>query len=206
MPTPNKVIVSANLHAFFHKEVVQSRSELGVMLSEAAEYYLVNLLVHFSHRDDVVNLYQDEPLIVLHRRAQQAPLAEQFTIFKQLADYALYVAGFFAEYIERSLVNMDYYLAMGTAAYANVVQLCTATRKPQALQAVYQELTDQFMRMVIVLNQVSTRARQRNSRDVDLLKLYDRYVRTQNDRAKKMLVGHGLAVDDLSGAKRVTGY
>ena len=201
MPDANRVIVSHDLHAFFHEEVVQARQQVGVRMHEAAEFYLVHLLVEFSHRDDVADMYRDEPLVVLHRRAAAAPLATQLTLFKQLGDYALYVAGFFAEFIEKSLVHMDYYLAMGVAAYNNLAQLSVAARKPQALTQLYGQLAAGFMPFVAVLTQVSHRARQRNSSDIDLLKLYDRYVRTQNDRARQMLEGRGLLVHGV-GLKR----
>ena len=201
MPNADRVIVSADLHAFFHEELVQSQQQVGVRMHETTEFYLVNLLVEFSRRDDVADMYRDEPLVVLHRRAAAAPLATQLTIFKQLGDYALYVAGFFAEFIEKSLVNMDYYTAMGEAAYKNLAQLCAAAHKPAALASLYAQLAEGFMPNMMVLTQVSNRARQRSGSAMDLLRLYDRYVRTQNGRVKQMLEGRGLLVEG-GGLKR----
>jgi hypothetical protein len=53
---------------------------------------------------------------------------------------------------------------------------------------------------------VSHRARQRNGNDIDLLKLYDRYVHTQSERVKKMLEGRGLVIETLGTRKRVTSH
>lgn len=197
MPDASPLIVKCDLHTFFLEEVTQACSRVGVRMQEATEYYLVHLLVDFSRRDDVSEMYRNEPLVVLHRRAAAAPVSEQLVIFKQLADYALYVAGFFAEFIEKSLVNMDYYTAMGIAAYSNLAQVCAAAHKPQALSALYQALARDFVPIVAVLTQISHRARQRSNSDIDLLKIYDRYVRTQSDRAKRMLEGRGLLVDGI---------
>jgi hypothetical protein len=205
MPNDNRLIVSADLHGFFRDEVVASKRQVGAQVAEATEYYLVQLLVDFS-RVDVTDLYQNEPLLVLHQRAQEAPLAQQMVIFKQMGDWALYVAGFFAEFIERSLVTTEYYSAMGTAAYRNLAGLCASSHKPHTLHAMYLGLAQQFSTLVDVLTQVCHRARERNSTDVDLLKLYDRYVHTQNDRVRKMLEGRGLNVAEVSGTKKVTSH
>lgn len=201
MPDAKTLIVVADLHGFFREEVVASRRQTRVHLSDAAEYYLVELLVAFSQRSSVADMYQDEPLLVLHQKAREAPLSQQITIFKQLADWALYVAGFFVEFIEKSLVTVDYYTAMGTAAYRNVAALCVSGNKPQAAQAVYTELADKFAATVVVLTQICHRSRQCNNSSIDLLKLYDRYVRTQNDRARKILEGTGIDVSCLQKAR-----
>lgn len=198
MPDDKSLIVSADLHGFFRDEVQASRRQIGVALGDATEFYLVNLLVEYAHRTDVSEFDLNEPLLVMHQRARQAPLAQQLIIFKKMGDWALYVAGFFAEFIERSLVTLDYYTAMGTAAYRNVASLASAGHKPQAVHGTYMELADKFVSVVDVLTQISHRSRQRNSTDIDLLKLYDRYVRTQNDRVRKMLEGRGLHVADVS--------
>ena len=206
MPDDTRLIVSADLHGFFRDEVVASKRQVGVDVAESTEYYLVHLLAEFSHRGDVKDLYQDEPLLVLHQRAREAPLAQQMVIFKQMGDWALYVAGFFAEHIERSLVTPDYYTTMGTAAYRNLAGLCASSRKPETMHTLYLTLANQFPVLVDVLTQVCHRARERNSTDVDLLKLYDRYVHTQSDRVRKMLEGRGLNVTKVSGIKKVTSH
>ena len=206
MSLDSKLIVSADLHGFFRDEVVAARAQMGVRLSEATEYYLVELLVHFSRRVDIEDMYQDEPLLVMHQRAREAPLAQQLVIFKQMADWALYMAGFFVEYIERSLVTVDYYSAMGTAAYARVAELCASGHKPQTVHQMYHELAGQFGAVADVLTQVSHRARQRNHSDLDLLKLYDRYVRTQNDRARRMLEGRGLNLGESRPGRKVSSH
>lgn len=204
MPDPKSLIVSADLHGFFRDEVQASRRHIGVSLGEHTEFYLVHLLVEYAHRTDVSEFSLDEPLLVLHQRAREAPLAQQLIIFKQMGDWALYVAGFFAEFIERSLVTLDYYTAMGTAAYRNVASLTSAAHKPQTVHGTYVELADKFVSVVDVLTQISHRSRQRNSTDIDLLKLYDRYVRTQNQRVRKMLEGRGLHVGDAAFKKETS--
>ncbi len=206
MPDDQKLIISADLHGFFRDEVQASRQQIGVTLADATEYYLVHLLVEFSHRQDVTEQYQDEPLLVLHQRAREAPFAQQLVIFKQMGDWALYVAGFFAEFVERSLVTLDYYTAMGKAAYRNVASLTAGGHRPQAVHETYVELADKFQAAVDVLTQICHRSRQRNSTDIDLLKLYDRYVRTQNHRVRKMLEGQGLHISEVSSSKKETSH
>jgi hypothetical protein len=186
------VLVHTDLHEFFRDEVVQARRRLGVAIDEATEYYLVNLLSAFSRRDGIGQIDTDEPLVLLHRRALEADANERFAIYKQMGDWALYVAGFFAEFIERSLVSVDYYVSMGTAAYRSLAQLALTGAPRHALHQLYEDMARMFAKLVAVFGQVALQARERSGSAVDLLRLYNRFERTQEGRAKKMLEGRGV--------------
>ncbi len=82
------------------------------------------------------------------------PLGDRVKALKQVGDTSLYVAGFFAESLTRSLVDVDYYVGLGQNAYAQLSRQLSASR---SMTEVYAELSDQFPRFVDVLAQVRKR-------------------------------------------------
>lgn len=195
------LIMGVELVDFFRQEVVAAAAHVGVQLDPASEWYLVQLLCVQSHGHDTQEAGR-EPLALLYGRAAAAPDTERAKLLKALGDRALYVAGFFAESVERSLVDVDYYVTMGGRAYSELSGLLHGHRRAQGVQQVYRTLGRGFARYVDVLNQVASRSRGLSGNDADLLRLYERWVKTKNVRVKKMLQGRGLSVreaDDEPG-------
>src|SRR4051812_33834822 len=123
------LIVSSDLGEFFRNEVTDARSALGIQMTDMEEFYLVNLLCEFSRHDKATPAPGEEPLALMYKRALDAPLKERVQMLKNLGDVALYISGFFAEFIERSLVDIDYYVSMGGHAYKNVSSLVGGTKQ-----------------------------------------------------------------------------
>jgi hypothetical protein len=102
------------------------------------------------------------------------------------------MAGFFTDSIERSLVDVDYYICMGGTAYHSLAGLVGAQRHGTQFAQLYGQLAGDFTVLVDVLNQVAERATANNHRDIDLLKLYDRYARTGSRRLRRLLLDRGF--------------
>lgn len=191
MADSDRVIISSSLGEFFRDEVTEARATLGVQLSEMAEYYLVNLLVDYARRGQGP-LPGEEPLAFMFKRAMEAPPAERMQTLKNLGDLALYVAGFFSESLERSLVDIDYYVSMGGNAYGSLSDIVGAHQQGDTFAELYGDLARRFSELVDLLNEVSDRSRDVAQRSSDLLKLYDRWVRTGSQRIERMLIDKGL--------------
>jgi hypothetical protein len=134
----------------------------------------------------------DEPLgVKLVERSANA--GERVKTLKQVGDTSLYVAGFFAESLTRSLVDVDYYVGLGQSAYA---QLSRSLAASKSMTEVYAELADQFPRFVDVLAQVRKRISiaEVNS-TTDITKLYEMWLRTRDAWVEKKLVAAGMLVD-----------
>jgi len=69
-------------------------------------------------------------------------------LLKDLGDLSLYVAGFFAEFIERSLVDKSYYIAMGGSAYSDLSGLIGMQRQGEVFAKLYVELAQKFSELV----------------------------------------------------------
>ena len=197
MTETKRLIISKDLNEFFKNEVVSARADLGVKMSDLTEYYLVNLLCEFSRRDNV-NTAQPgaEPLAFLLKNANEATPAERVQRLKHLGDVALYVAGFFTDFVERSLVDVDYYISMGGNAYGNLSGIIGNQRHGDTFAELYGQMSVKFTELVDVLNQIAERSQQKNGTDADLLRLYDRWARTGSERIRKLLLERGLLPSD----------
>ena len=93
----------------------------------------------------------DEPLALkLAARGRTRP-DERVRQLRDVGDTSLYVSGFFAESLQRKLVDVDYYIQMGGAAYGSWRAASAATRNSAVFGEVYDELGAKFPRFVDVL-------------------------------------------------------
>ncbi|MBI3179366.1 MAG: hypothetical protein HYZ27_06865 [Deltaproteobacteria bacterium] len=191
MTQPRRVILSQDLGEFFRNEVSEAKQQLRIEMSEVLEYYLVNLLCEFS-RERVGPKPGDEPLALQYKRALEARLAERVQILKDLGDEALYVSGFFAAFVERSLVDLNYYISMGGSAYQNLSELMGGQRHGETFAELYEQLARKFAELVDLLNEISEKARDKSVDPTELMRLYDRWLRTGSQRARKVLLERGM--------------
>ena len=104
---------------------------------------------------------------------------------KQIGDLSLFMSGFFADSLSRKLVDVDYYVSIGGTAYTALSRYET-----DAFSPVFAELADNFVRFVDVLSEVSERAS--CASNADLLRLYERWLRTGSRRSGQLLAERGV--------------
>ena len=136
----------ASVELFFHECVMEALGRRDVEATDHTEFYLVGLLGEFAH-----GRISDEPLSVKLAKTKESSPGERFRALKEVGDTSLYLTGFFAESFERKLVNPDYYIGIGEAAYS---QLADSLQGPAAIHEVYEELAAKFGRFVDVFQEV----------------------------------------------------
>jgi hypothetical protein len=107
---------------------------------------------------------------------------------RQLGDFSLYVAGFFTDSLSRKLVDVDYYIGMGGAAYENVARL----EEKRARAILFAELAGKFPQFVDVLAQVSEETGFQPDNSQDLLRIYDLWSKTGSERLARQLAKAGI--------------
>jgi len=122
-------------------------------------YYLVNLLTFFAQSENLYEYTPDgwriRPLADYFADARQAANREQrHNLLRRIGDVALFVAGVFAESLQRKPVAIDYYFSMGGRAYSALAAE-SVPRQQLALQGVFTELSANFVRFVDVLTAVT---------------------------------------------------
>jgi hypothetical protein len=181
------VTLAASVDEFFHEVVTDALSAVDLDASEPAGWYLVGLLGEFT-----TARVTDEPLGMVLAQAPDNP-GERVRALKQVGDTSLYIAGFFAESLTRSLVDVDYYVGLGQTAYTRLAR-SLGTRR--SIGEVYHELAAKFPRFVDVLAAVRKRVSIAElSATSDLGRLYDIWLRTRDEWVEKKLRQAGLLVD-----------
>lgn len=181
-----------NLQLYFHELVNDAIQHQHLKPDEHVSFYLVNLLSHFTKSENIQRREDGEetPLAILYCQAQSESPEVKARLLKYLGDFSLLVSGFFQDSLTRKVVDVDYYISMGGAAYS---QLSSPGlfRKQQALfSQIFSELSDHFVKWVDVISEVSE-VSQINSHQ-NLLRLYEKWIRTGSDRLRELLSQRGI--------------
>jgi len=177
------VCLATSVDEFFHEVVTEAIEEVDLDASEPASWYLVGLLGDMSRAR-----IPDEPFGP-KLAAPPADPGERMRSLKQIGDTSLYVAGFFAESLSRSLVDVDYYVGLGQSAYGQLARTFAGQR---SLTEVYEELADKFPKFVDVLAEVRKKT---DFATPDVGKLYEMWLRTRDEWLEKKLRAAGILVD-----------
>lgn len=185
-------IIFLNPNEYFQGAISGAVSSLGLRVSDHAQSYLVQLLRHFINMD---NFYPTDsagnPADTLTQQLVNA-LGEESTEMRaarmrQLGDFSLYIAGFFSDSLSRKLVDVDYYVGMGEAAYENVARVEKKSRAE-----LFFELSRKFPDFVEVLSRISEESGFNPARHQDLLRVYELWSKTGNERLAKQLAKAGI--------------
>ena len=197
-----KLITNTSIKEFFHETVQCAVENQKLDVSEEAVFYLVNLLSTFSRSEDLFEQTSDgvalKPLAELYTRAVSDPSpVERLRQWQRLGDTALFITGLFSDSLNRKLVDVDYYIAMGGSAYSSVSDSFRNHYRNAAAQQLFGELTEKFVDCVDVLGEVSeTTALTTNS---DVLRIYEVWLRTGSRRAAERLRKAGIEPIETAG-------
>lgn len=167
---------------YFRELVDAAMQHQHVAAREHTSFYVVNLLAGFTHFDRLVD---EEALGVRFVKALGAAGARQRDELRHVGDLSLFISGFFSDSLNRSLVDVDYYIHLGELAYRSL-----ARNGDRTLGDVFDELSDKFTTFVDVLGEVSERTS--ISSNADVLRLYEKWLRTGSRRSGDLLVARGI--------------
>lgn len=182
--------------AEYFKELVDSAlARQHVPAGEFTSYYLVNLLCQFV-RPDARGLpgAHGQPLAFRLKRALESGGLEQRTRLRELGDFSLFTSGFFSDSLQRQSIDVDYYVSMGEYAYGSL-----SRRDDDAFSDVFAELARRFVGYMDVLADISERTALMSCNDV--LRLYEKFLRTGSVRDGKKLIDRGILPNPSVGKR-----
>jgi hypothetical protein len=172
---------------FFKEQVEAACQRQNLRAQPLTSYYVVSLLSEFTHLGASPAgeaMASNEALGIKLARALQTGGSKQRAGLKQVGDVSLFISGFFSDSLRRSLVDVDYYVSLGGYAYGSL------GASGDVLSPAYAELADKFVAFVDVLSEVSERTSLTNH--TDLLRLYEKWVRTGSRRNGELLAEQGI--------------
>jgi hypothetical protein len=195
----------ASLQEYFKDSVAEAMEKNSVAADDHTAYYVVNLLTLFARTESA---FGDEPgptfqpvALLLADAASTADVHERNLALQRVGDVSLFVAGFFGDGFARKPVDVDYYIDMGGAAYGSLSANVRGTVRGRAFGGVFAELAAKFRAFVDVLAEI--RDSGKTAHDMDVLRLYEVWLRTRSGRAERLLRDRGIQPDtSLSVATR----
>ena len=172
---------------FFKEQVEAACEHQHLRPQPLTSYYVVSLLTDFTHLDGSPAgeaMTSNEALGAKLLRALQSGGISQRVGLKQVGDVSLFISGFFSDSLRRSLVDVDYYVTIGGHAYGSL------SNTDDVLSPIFAELSDKFVAFVDVLTEVSERTSLTSHSD--LLRLYEKWVRTGSRRNGELLAEKGI--------------
>ncbi|MDE1886592.1 MAG: hypothetical protein KGI32_00485 [Gammaproteobacteria bacterium] len=197
-----RVIAVENLEDWFRRSIGGALERRQVTAEAHTEQYVVRLATEFARTEVLYEYSQDggyrlKPLAGMLAEAFEAGSPERRQqLLQRLGDVALFISGFFSDYLNHRPVDVDYYSRMGGTAYGTLAEMAPASRREAVLSPVFAELARKFGEFVDVLNEVAQQARVFDERDV--LRLYELWLRTGSRRAADKL--RELGVQPAAGA------
>jgi hypothetical protein len=190
-----RLITNTSIKEYFHDSVNEAIANQQIQASAETAYYLVNLLTAFSRSEKLFEKSEKgvdlKPLALIYADAVNEPnITERTRLLQKLGDTALFIAGVFTDSLNRKLVDVDYYIAMGGNAYSTVSEILRGAYHNDAAKLLFDELTYKFTELVDVLNEVSEKSNL--STNADILRLYEIWMRTGSKRAAGQLRRLGI--------------
>jgi hypothetical protein len=181
---------------YFKGLVEASLARQHLRANELTSYYLVDLLCRFMRPDRRIPFNDDtsQPLALRLARALESGGMEQRARLRNLGDFSLFTSGYFSDSLKRQVVDVDYYVSMGEYAYGSL-----SRRDTDAFGAVFAELARRFVGYMDVLADVSERTGA--SRGGDVLRLYERWLRTGSSRDGQRLAELGVVPNTSIGSR-----
>ena len=161
-----------------------------------AHRYLVQLLEHYVSAE---NLKSQETLAELFLKAANSDHNQKIELLKKLGDRSLYISGFFADSLQRKVIDIDYYRDMGSSAYSTLA----GSIREDSLAIVFQEFASKFLEFVDVLTLISAKAHLQSENNI--LRLYETYAKTGSELAREQLLEKGLIavpLENISSKKQ----
>ena len=193
MPALDYVVATSNLHDYFREQVGRALEHQQVKVREETRLYVSQLLAECTDPRKLFTVTPEgleaRPLAFLYADAVYAEGPQQRKLaLKRLGDVALVIAGLFAGCLTRSLVGVDYYIAMGGTGYRGLHEALqnTSAGGPDP----FGELAAKFARLVDVLAEVADGCHLGAGNDA--LRHYETWLRTGSQHSARQLSRHGI--------------
>jgi len=188
------IVAAGSVSEFFLEIVGDALKARKLEAPDGAQTYLVSLLSEYAKPDERAEEPLERPLaFLLDEALHTVEAGVRFDKLRALGDGILYACGFFGEHFEARGVDPSYVMGIGTTAYGAVSSMLRLPSEEPSFD-IYGELSSKFDAFVDVLTDVAdvTVAHGAATSPQQVLKLYERWLKTGSDRLAQALGAHGF--------------
>lgn len=191
-----------NTVEYFKDLVEKAMDRQEIHTDETVTFYIVNLLSECVKTEvSFPEGSNDEPLIMLLNHALKSDYGGRVRRFKQIGDFSLFISGFFSDSLKRKLIDIDYYIAIGSIAYNNLSDIMREQRNGGLFYSLFHELTERFRDFTDVIAEVSDMSSV--GTNSDLLRIYERWIKTGRLRDADLLREKGVIPVYSEGSRQL---
>ena len=181
------MIETQTLRAYFCDELTRASKNQSLAIDAEVFVYLTQLLTDFNDPTLLFEQTPDgmtfKPLALHYASALEAETNQQRAdALRRLGDIALFISGLFPGSLNRKVMDIDYYIAMGGTAYSYLHDVLNAH--------VYGQLSAHFVDFVELLAEIAENSSLNNN--LDLMRDYEIWLHTGSPRVLKKLQRRGL--------------
>lgn len=168
---------------FFKETLDNALNNQRLQISQEAAFYLLGVLLMGIKRnpgDDTKSMTE---------RYLFAQRNEQVNALKAVGDSSLIIAGVWWQSLLRKLVDVDYYITIGSCSYQKASEIT-----PKNLAGLFEELSENFSNLVNVMAETTRCISEANMSDNDILRMYEVWLRTHNTFFEQKLRSLGVNV------------
>jgi hypothetical protein len=189
------IVSTDSLSAYFHGVVEDAMKARHVEATDMATNYIVALLSDYARPDPPAGRTLERPLtFLLDEALHTVEPGERFDRLRTLGDGVLYSTGFFRDHFEAKGVEQSYLVGIGSVAYGGASSMLrVSAQEAERKLDIYRELADKFASFVGVLTEVADATIAGSvAGSRDLLKIYERWLKTGSGRLAETLTSHCL--------------
>lgn len=192
-----RLVSDERLGYFFKQKLEEVLKKNKIETTDTAQFYVWNLLLN-PPTAEIDRKRAKLPLAITYSQAQLRGIGSRQSAadFKLVGDVCLLVAGFWWNSLAKSLVDIDYFINLGSSAYDNVSQTNSD------LSEVLGELSEHFKEITNVLIEMSVILDMAKISDSELLRVYEAWTHSHNKTFAKILAQHGI-IPSAIGSRRI---
>ncbi|MEZ4813767.1 MAG: hypothetical protein R3A80_00980 [Bdellovibrionota bacterium] len=180
---------------FFYTEIEKISKRHGLQLSPLVLRYLSGLLAKFSTASELKlthpTEHKDMTPTEFWLEIQKLPYSQQLQALQFLGDYSLFTTGFFSEYTKGSLLDRDYFQAIGGKAYYRAGEIKENIAAEKSIN-VYFSLAESFRRFSEIFSEIYDQTLLHSSDGA--IKLFERWQQNGSDHLTRMLFENGFHI------------
>jgi hypothetical protein len=119
-----KIILSASLQGYFFEGLLALNKKSLCPVPESVIFYSSDVLDKFTLSQDFFEVsngkVREKILGTKLLEATQLPREEQNRVYKEVGDMSLMVCGYFAESVNKKIIDIQYYAQLGKMAYGHL--------------------------------------------------------------------------------------